>query len=486
MRCASLISVIIYVVLGSFVSSIWAEPNVLSSEHASRALAAIYAFDEPTYVKSLSQIKDVAVRDYLKEYHAIMNYAAANNQDNYKAYVLASDKALDAVEKHKYEATFASNLQIHRCLVELSNGSLLGGGMYFWKSYRSFKRGEEKTPSYDGQLMLRGFFDVLLSQIPDKWKSLAGLFGFGSGNLHKGFAEIEEYHKKMVSVPGLNEESLLLSFANIFLSHDQLMSDAQRSEISSNRSPVVVYAYMLSCGRNQMGEEADRVLGQLPDAVRAKFPLVWQQDAKFDLRRLDTNMAKRYADSFAKNYKGVSCANEAPLIKAYALKIEGKTAEANREASIASSMPYTSDVDKRIHNDAAMFTSMDVDMLRVRFLFEYGDFQGSLAILKTIKPAKKDEIEYWFRMARAKEKLGLYSDAMAHYDKVISMSADSKRYFGPYSAVYAADILIAQGKTAEAKVYVDKAKALNNGEFVKEIDQRISLSYRAISGDKKN
>ncbi|MCQ2229595.1 MAG: hypothetical protein MJZ13_07615 [Bacteroidales bacterium] len=480
-----IISIVLLPVLGGLLSFVAAQSNVLSSEYPSKAMAAIYAFDESAYEANMSKVTDEAVRSYLKEYHAIMHYAAANNQTNYKSYITASDEALSRVSKHKYEATFASNLQMHRSLVELSNGSLLGGGMYFWKAYRSFKRGEEKCPGYDGQLMLRGFFDVLLSQIPDKWRSLAGFFGFGSGNLRKGFEEIEAYHAKMSSVPGLNEESLLLSFANIFLSHDQLMSDKQRAEISSNQSPVIVYAYMLSCGRNQLGKDADRVLALLPQSVRDKFPLIWQQDAKFALRRLDTSSAKRYADIFAKSYKGVSCANEAPLIKAYSLKIEGDVTAANKEAATAASMPYTSDVDKRIHNDAEAFTTMSADMLRARFLFEYGDFKGSMLVLKTITPSKSDEIEYWFRMARAEEKLGMVCEAIVHYDKVISMSGNSKRYFGPYSAVYAADIYIAQGKMDMAKKYVDKAKALNNGEFVKEIEQRISLSYRAISGDGK-
>lgn len=462
-----------------------AQLSVLASDPASKAMAAIYAFDEVTYEKNMAQITDDAVVAYLKEYHAIMHYAAANNQSNYKAYAAASDAALSAVGKHKYEATFTSNMQMHRSLIELSNGSLLGGGLYFWKAYRSFKRGEEKTPGYDGQLMLRGFFDVLLSQVPEKWKNLAGFFGFGNGNLRKGFAEIEEYHKKVASTPGLNEESLLLSFANIFLSQDQLMSDEQRREISSNYSPVIVYAYLLSCGRNQLGAEADRVLASLPNDVRDRFPLVLQQDAKFALRRLDTSKAKSYADEFASKYEGVSCANEAQLIKAYALKIEGDVSGADRCADKAASMPCTSDVDKRIHDDAANFRSMDAQMLRARFLFEYGDFSGSLKVLNGIKPNVDNEVEYWFRVARAEEKLGDTKLAVTHYDKVISLSEKSKRYFGPYSAVYVADIYIRQHKMDLAKKYIEKARVLNNGEFVKEIDQRISLSSRAISGDGK-
>ena len=457
-----------------------AQNNILSQPAHSAVMAAIYNYDSNTYAQSINQVTDKAVAAYLAEYQALMIYTASNSDANYNKYMKASDKALSEVEKHQYEPTLTSNLQLHRCLVELSNGSMFGGGVQFWKSYRSFKRGEEKLKNYDGQLMLRAIFDILLSQVPEKWKGLAGLFGFGDGNLEQGFAEIDEYHKRVKNVPGLNEESLLLTFANIFLSHDQRISEAQRAELRTSNAPVVVYAYLLSCGRKCMGEEADDVLSNLDVHTYQVFPLMYHQRAKYALRRLDTAKAKHYADEFISIYTGFSCRNDAPLIKAYALLLEGKKAEAEQQAKVAISTPYRSDVDKRTYRDAEIFSQMHPTLLKARFQFEYGNYVASLETLKDFVPTSADAIEHAFRTARAEEKLLHTDEALRQYDKTISLAGDSKRYFGPYAAVYAADIMLSKGNKIAAKRYIAVARKLNNGEFSKEIDQRCELTERAM------
>lgn len=462
-----------------FSITVGAQPNALATKQCSDVLSAVYAYNDEAYNKALPNVTDKALAAYLIEYHALMIYTASNSDANYDKYMQASDAALSAVENHIYEPTLTSNLQLHRCLVELSNGSMFGGGVQFWKSYRSFKRGEEKLKNYDGQLMLRSIFDILLSQVPEKWKGLAGLFGFGDGNLAKGFREVDEYHTKVKNVGGLNEESLLLTFANIFLSHDQRVSDKQRTELRSCKAPVVVYAYLLSCGRKCMGAEADMVLENLSSDTYQKFPLMLHQRAKYALRRLDTANAQRYADEFIKNYKGYSCRNDAPLIKAYALLLSGHRSEALQQAQIAAQTSYRSDVDKRSHRDAEIFNTMNATLLKARFQFEYGNYAASLNTLKSFTPSNADKLEHTFRMARAEEMLNNTNTALHLYDRTISLAGDSKRYFGPYAAVYAADIMLKRGDKAAAKRYVSVAKKLNDGEFSKEIDQRCELTLRA-------
>ena len=53
-------------------------------------------------------------------------------------------------------------------------------------------------------------------------------------------------------------------------------------------------------------------------------------------------------------------------------------------------------------------------------------------------------------------------------------------YFGPYAALYAADIMLTRGNNAAAQRYARQAQKLNNGEYSKEIAQRIALTLRAV------
>lgn len=459
--------------------------NVLSSEECANTLSAIYNIDEAQYNQCITLVKDKALNSYLREYWALMTYAKANSRDNYKKYISVSNDALSAVVGFKYEQTLISNIRIHRCLVEMCEGNWVTGGMQFWKAYRMFKVGEEKYPDYDGQLMLRSIYNILLSQIPEKWKGLAGFFGFGSGDLQAGFAQVDDYHNRVSKIPGLNEESLILTFANAFLSHEQRVSEEQASELRVSRSPLIVYAYLLSCGRKQNGAEADAVLSHLPEYVAERFPLIYHQKAKFAMRRQDPQVSIVAVEKFIETYKGTTCINDAYLVQAYSYFLDGNEEKAREVARRAAQIEVISDIDLRSQADAQMFDKTEINMLRTRMYFEYGKFEESLQYISSFTPSAEQMVEYYFRRARAEEKCGKADKAIADYVMVISMSSDSKRYFGPYAAVYAADIMVQSKNYKAARSYIDSAKKLNNGEFVKEIDQRISLTSRTIEINSK-
>ena len=99
---------------------------------------------------------------------------------------------------------------------------------------------------------------------------------------------------------------------------------------------------------------------------------------------------------------------------------------------------------------------------------------------KADKELPPHRIEHTFRLARAQEKLGNTDAALQLYDTTIAAAADDDRYFGPYAALYAADIMLTSGNNAAAQRYAQQAQKLNNGEFSKEIAQRIALTLRAV------
>ncbi|MCR5697907.1 MAG: hypothetical protein K6G73_13135 [Marinilabiliaceae bacterium] len=468
------------VLLALFAYACNAQRSLFADKAISKAFECVYNIDNESFVAQNALVKDEAMRRYLEEYMAVMNYTATNNKDNYNKYMTASDAALKVVDAHKYGHTLHCNLLLHRCLVEMSNGSLIGGGMQFWKAYREFKAGEKQYPEYEGQIMLRGIFNILLSQIPEKWKGIAGFLGFDGGDLAKGFECIEDYRRRMNGVPGAFNESLLLSFANIFLSHEQVVSDELANQMKLSQSPVVQYVYLLSMGRKYHGSEAEKVIAALPARFYNVFPLFYHQKAKFALRGLRTRDAIAAADDFIRVYDGMACRNDAYLIKAYAYLLDGNSAKANELAAQCVKLAAKSDVDKRTLADAERVPETDRTLLRARMQFEYGNFYESLSTLRSYKMPEQHRIEYIFRYARAQHLMGDVTHALANYDRAISWAANDKRYFGPYSAVYAADEMIKQNKLDAAKAYIKTARQLNNGEFSKEIDQRIALTTRQI------
>ena len=456
------------------------QPNRLATPAASKAFADVFAIDNAAFGRDIQKVNDKAVAAYLREYMALMNYTSANSKANYDAYFEASDAAFDAVSGSRYEANLLCQLHIHKCMVYIYDGSLLSGGIQFLKSYQEFKKGERKYPGYEGQLPLRGLYNLLLAQIPEKWKSLKGLLGFEDGDTSLGLKQIDQYRQIVEGVPGVGDEAVLFSFANMFFSHKQELPAGILEAIKSNQSPVIRYAYILSCGRTQNGPEAVAHLDSTPEVAMERFPLLYHQKGKYALRQLKADETIKWATRFLSVYKGVANRNNAYLEMAYAYMLKGDKARARQMVDRCIDTPSDFDIDERARSEAAIAMDASAEMLRARFNFEYGQFEESLKGLKSFSPKESEKEEHAFRVARAEDKLGRPDEALANYDRVIAMSGGSKRYFGPYAAVHAADIMIKKGDKTRAKGYLAKARQLNNGEYKKELDQRIELTERVL------
>ncbi|MBQ3634883.1 MAG: hypothetical protein II951_04620 [Bacteroidales bacterium] len=461
-----------------------AERVIFADEASQKAFADVYAVDNESFKRDIVHVKDEAKASFLKEYMALMNYTAANSKANYDAYIAASDKAFDDAEKSRYAENLTCQLHIHKCMVYMYSGSMVSGGIQFWKSYRAFKTAETKYPGYEGQMSFRGIYNVLFSQIPEKWKTLKGLLGLPDGNLTLGFRQIEQYRQSVLGLEGVSDEALVFSFANMFFSHDQDLTAELVKVIKGNQTAVVRYAYILSCGQRQMGTEAERVLDETEEVTMDRFPLLYHQRAKYALRRLDTEATLKWSHRFLGAYAGVSNKNNAYLQMGYAYLLSGDRLKAKEMADKCIAIKSDFDIDKRSHDEAARLMACDVRMLRARLQFEYGDFEKSLETLHSFEPRAGDELEHIFRLARGEEKIGEEQKALTDYDRVIALSENSTRYFGPYSCIYAADISLKRGDKKRAQMYVEVAKRLNNGEYKKELDQRIELTERVIKGKK--
>ncbi|MDO4461216.1 MAG: hypothetical protein Q4C30_01780 [Bacteroidia bacterium] len=454
--------------------------SALVQEDVSKALYDVFHLDEQSFNNSITKVHDKAMVAYLKEYKAMLDYAAENMPSRYEKYMEASDFALSKVTKHKYAENLRANLLLHRCLVEMSCGNMITSGIQFYKSFKAFRAGEKKYKEYEGQLMLRGIFNIILSQVPEKWKSLAGFF-FDKGDLQQGFKEINTYRNIMVGVPGAYEESLLLSFANLFLSHEQRLDSDLAQKMSSSTSPAVMYVYILSNGRKQRGAVAEAALDSIPGYMFERYPLLIHQLSKYALRRLDADECIKQADRFIKVYRGVACLNDAYLMKAYAYALKGDYKKRREMAMETIRLSSDFDIDERSRDDARrIMDTLDVTLLKSRLHFEYGNYKESRAALVGYVPQKGDEIEYHFRMGRCSDMLGEKNLAKQYYRKTVQLAAKDVQFYGPYAAIYMADLFIAEGNKTEAMKWLLKSKELNDGEHSKEIDQRIAVTKRKI------
>lgn len=459
-------------------------PSIFADAASSRAFHDVYAVDAQAFAAHVAAVTDPAKAAFLREYMALMQYTAANTEARYDAYMSASDRALDATTKSTVADNLQCQLHLHKAMALMYEGSMLSAGLQFWKAYRCHKSAEKSCPGYDGQLLVRGLFNIVLSQVPEKWKTLKGLLGLDDGNLELGFQQIELYRQRVANIPGLADEAAMFSFANVFFSHDEVLAGQLEALIAENNSPVVRYAYLLTLGRRQKGEAATATLAKCSNDDMQRFPLLLHQQERWALRRGDNATALDYGRRFIAAYAGVSNAANGYLDMAYAHLLRGERPQA--QAMVAKCLVTTSsfDIDERSRSEAERLMNCDTALLRARLLYDYGNYQGARDRLLRLHVRQEDLPEWHFRLARAYELLGDTLQALRLYDKTIELSPNSTFYFGPYAAVHAADICLAQHDQQRCRKYALKAQQLNNGEYKKELDQRIELTLRTLDSKK--
>lgn len=457
-----------------------AAPQAANDDAFCQALADVYAVDQEDFATHVMPIADAAKSAFLREYMALMTFTAANTERNYEQYIQASDRALDAAERSPAADNLSCQLHIHKAMVLMYDGSMLSAGLQFWKAYRRFKAGESSCPTLDAQLLYRGLFNIVLSQVPDKWRALKGLLGLADGDLAEGFRQIEQYRQRVQHRPGLHAEALIFSFANVFFSHDQGLSQRLEELIRQCPSPVVRYAYLLTCGRRQMGEAATWALAQCSDDDLRRFPLLLHQRERWALRAGHLQEALQWGRRFTSTYTGKSNAANGFLDMAYAQLLLDNKAAAQRLVQQCLATESDFDIDQRSRNEASRLMQSDTALLRARLLYDFGRYQEARQRLARMKPRQQDLPEWHFRLARACELLGDTAQALNLYDKTIELSQNSTLYFGPYAAVHAADICLARRNNDKCRQYCLTARKLNNGEYSKELEQRIDLTLRTL------
>lgn len=451
--------------------------------HCASAMEAVYNFDSNTFDNEIHQIANETIVSYLREYNNLMHYVANNNEANYKTFLASNSKAISAIDKCDLPERFAikSNLLLHKGLVEVSKGDALTGAMAIFKSYRAFKEGEKKSPTYIGQLKLRGVYNIVFSQIPDDMKSLTGFFGIEHGNLKQGLQQITEYISLVDNVRGLQQESLLLSFAHFFFSEQNTVNEQLAQKMRQSKSPVVIYTYILNLGKKNKGAEADQIFESLPHATFKSFPLLAHQQCKFALRRLDVTSALEAAKTFDNYYRGISCRADMMLLKSWAYKILNNDELGQKAANECIKTPHISNTDEVAINEAKLYKTIDINLLKARLLFEYGLYDKALAAISDCHVQNNNKIEYHYRLARILHNKKNSAKAIEEYNKAILFATSDKRYFGPYAAIYAAQLLLEEHNTNKAKEYISKAKTLNNGEYSKDINRRIEAIETKIN-----
>ena len=417
-------------------------------------------------------------KEYLHLYHLFIAYQASENPSLAESFNEALDRFEDEHNESDRFPIMHSTLLIQQSLLYWSNEAFTKGIRSFYKSYRQFCN--VKSSTYSTQYFkLDGIFQVFFSQIPDQYQFWARLIGF-DGKANKGFQLLNNTIQSSVNHKGEYIEALVL-YNYCQLKFKEVNDDDIRQQISKVTlydSPLLSFVVASLAIKNKLGNEGLLFLNQYDESKLNDFPLLHYSKGRLLLNALDSTCLNHF-QRFQDNYHGHSFKSDALLREAWWYHINHNDIQRNKRIQlIRKNEKFPTSNDKQARKEINTLQNLPGILLRARLLYDGGYFQQAFNELSDTNTTKFNAYylpEYHYRKAKTQLRIEQLENALSGFEQVLSLTADDKRYIGPYSAIECAKIHLQYfNDTAQCRKYLEIAKEYNTGEYQKDINRIVS------------
>jgi len=145
------------------------------------------------------------------------------------------------------------------------------------------------------------------------------------------------------------------------------------------------------------------------------------------------------------------------------------------------------DEDKVASKDAKRNNISHPVLLKTRLLYDGGYYSLALAEINQVEEAEiflstLNEIEYWYRLARIKSKLGnTEKQIIEYYKEVLDKGAGSSSYYVPMSALQIGFIYEKKNDFQYARNYFNRCLSMSGFDYEKGIHQKARAGLERLS-----
>ncbi|WP_282036515.1 tetratricopeptide repeat protein [Saccharicrinis aurantiacus] len=437
-------------------------------------------FDSARY--TISKIDNNAERLFLNHYSAF--FAILVNKDavanaNYSKKVSQTLKGLQEADDHPNKMAFISEVYFQKSLIQYQNNNLFSALSSFSNAYSYYKKSESGHPGLRANKKLNALYNLLFSNLPKMHSNVASWFGM-SGSQELGFKLLNEYLQDVKAEDGLHSEALLFNVYSLlkFNVEDDQITQFFEEHGKTLTSPFL-QAITLQCAFKIRQPDLFNAYVSNSDS---QFWMLRYLNAKNKLLHNDARGIKEMTAYLASNTFKDYKADGYNLLSWYYAINSDTAAYWHCQKALLQLEEYPTSEDKKAKYEAELHQYPNECILLGRMLFDAGYFKQAIVNFDSGKLSvkKSDLLEFYYRYARALEYLGRTNEALIYYEKAIGLSADDKRYFGPYAAFYSAQIYDRKNDRKNALQYYKLGNDLNNGEYKNAISTKIDMALSKL------
>ena len=358
------------------------------------------------------------------------------------------------------------------------------------KAYKLLEENQRRFPDFTLNNKGLGFIHAILGAVPKNFHWILHLTGL-NGDISLGLSELEAILSDSRFTMYEDEVFFLLSFLQINLGNDDAICQSYLDRIGDRYQDNLLLNFAASRLSHNLGQNdyCLKILENRPDNFgRIKFYYLDYLQAMSYLYLLDFKNAKQKFEYFLANFKGLNYIKSANHKLAWISFLQNNNA--NKEAyfeRVILDGNTSIDEDKVASKDAKRNNISHPVLLKTRLLYDGGYYSLALAEINQVEEAEiflstLNEIEYWYRLARIKSKLGnTEKQIIEHYKEVLDKGGCSSSYYVPMSALQIGFIYEKKNDFQYARNYFNRCLSMSGFDYEKGIHQKARAGLERLS-----
>lgn len=385
---------------------------------------------------------------FLEDYFEFMLVVANDNKEEFSRLSKFGEKRLVKLaggdRKSPYYLYTQAEVRLHWALLRMRYGWYVSAMRESRLAYNLLIENQRRFPTFAANKKSLGIMHAMVGSIPEEFQWGIKLLSGMEGNISKGVGELAE----VVRYGSLNAfhfaEESVVSYAFVLLFFDNNAALAwkvlREAGLKPQENPMAAFALSLVAMRSGHNDTAIGLLAKAPrGGAYHPFYILDYLLGLAKLRRLDRD-ADRHLLQFTRVFKGENGIKEAYQRLAWHCLIHKDRVGYDRNMALVRSLGNSqSDADKVALQEAKSGEVPEEYLLRGRLLFDGGYYQRAFDILKPrfdrYKNNLKQELEYCYRMGRVTQKLDRTAEAVAYFERTISLGSQKSWYFACNSAL---------------------------------------------------
>ncbi len=434
---------------------------------------------------NISQLKYDYEKLYFQYYYYFIQHKVFHLP--FDEYTKATDSIQETTNKfNKFPSYRLSEIHLQKGIIEYVNDNFYSAIKNFNSAYKYWQQSETDYPGNINNLKLNGIFNLLLAHLPSPYKEWAEWFGF-KGDNKAGFMALYQYYNVEETIGQHTEAKLYLAFAMLkFMDKDNNIEAFLQKELEQENTDFIKNI-LIRCAFKI--RKPDIFKDWFLQVNSKSYPQLHYLKGKYLVQLFSSESIDELSAFLHTTTDNTFKADTYRYLSWISLIKNNKIKYREFQNKLKSINDYPAWEDKQAFFESSLSYDPNKTILESRLLFDRGEYDKCLDLLKNTKNQFWDKneyaVEYYYRLGRSYQMINDYENAISNYNFTIELNKYSNRYFSPEAAVNIAKIEISRGHYSLAEVSLEKAKTINKGENKNSINQEIKQLQKEIESQQK-